>query len=256
MKKIITLACAALLTAPAFAQFTTGGMTTSKSSSSFGSGSEVSDYNEIGVSYTMLKFTDAGDDEYMEDGLNTNGFSVKYIHGFSVSKSLPMFVETGLNFHFGFHSEEDEDTDDIMYKSQFASLAIPVNFAYRFNISESFAIKPFIGLNFKLNVLGRSHISLSSDFKDDLKDYGWSNSDIKEVEEWSSYYSKKDMGDKDFTWNRFQLGWHIGVDFEFNKFFVGINYGTDFIPAFKYHKDKVDAKLNSQTLNIGVGVLF
>lgn len=274
MKKFFTLACAVLLAAPTFAQFTTGGSKSSKSTSSFGSTAEINDYNELGLSYTMGKYTDAGDDEYWDDDVTGNGLSIKYIHGFSVSKSLPMFVETGLNLSFGFGSTDlsdgydDKYDGDINKKWQFAHLSIPVNFAYRFNVSETVAIKPFIGLNLKFNLLGRYKTAISGDYKDyiddlidDYKKYTGEKKDYSDFgyDTWHNLFSKdeeKGMGDKDSTWNRFQMGWHIGVDFQFNKFFIGLNYGTDFIPAFKYDKNKADVKINSQTFNLGIGVLF
>lgn len=252
MNKIQTLAaiCALLCGATASAQFTTGG----KSNGASASTQEIAPYNQFGISYTNVKYTwDIPGDDDMDD-ISTNGISLKYIHGFSVSQKLPMYVETGLNLNFGFASNDvdiDEDYEDVLAisnKYQFAALAIPVNFAYKFNINETVAIKPYIGLNLKFNLMGRTKMNVDV-LDDDLYDY----IDEDDLEgEWASYYSKKDMGDKDSVWNRFQMGWHIGADVQFNKFYVGLNYGTDFIKAWKYKKYSV----NSGTFNIGIGVCF
>ena len=67
-----------------------------------------------------------------------------------------------------------------------------------------------------------------------------------------SVFSKDDMGSKDATWNRFQMGWHIGAGLQYNAFYLGVEYGTDFIPAFKYEK----AKVNSSHQKISHGYCF
>lgn len=258
MKKIIALACATLMSASTVMH--------------------AEDFNQIGLAYNLDMFHPSAKGS---DNINASGVAIKYIHGFGVSNSLPMFVETGLNVAFGFGSNDQEsfevfeDLDGIGWiatKSQFANLSVPVNFAYRFNISDNFTIKPYLGINFKFNVLGRQKSELTNDFYNDLTDYLVDKYEITEAEateivnktadeasenmgEWTNLYSSSDrhgMGSKDYAWNRFQLGWHIGADLEFNNFVVGLNYGTDFIPAWKLKKNKV----NSSTFNIGIGFNF
>lgn len=49
----------------------------------------------------------------------------------------------------------------------------------------------------------------------------------------------KDMGGTDATWNRFQIGWQIGLNARFNsKFLLGLSYGTDFSEIHKKGKIK------------------
>lgn len=245
--KVLALACAMVMAAgSASAQFTTGGGKSKASAAA----AEIGDYNQFGISYVNEKFSYDYPKGYDMDDISANGFALKYIHGFSVSKSLPMYVETGLNVNLNFGSTTYDDDEDYTQKFQYAALAIPVNFAYKFNINEKVAIKPFLGLNVKLNLLGRTKWEYTGD--DDEDDYYYEDEDEDDKPEWSSLYSEKDMGSKDAVWNRFQLGWHVGVDFQFNKFFLGVNYGTDFIKAYSYKKYKV----NSSTLNISLGVCF
>ncbi len=248
--QILAVAGALLCSATASAQFTTGGKSSSNSGSS---NAEIADYNQFGINYTNIKYSYdfPGDDDDIDD-INTNGFSLKYLHGFSVSKSLPMYVETGLNlnFNFGKIDIEDEDEYSLYQNYQFAALAVPVNFAYKFNINEKFAIKPYVGLNLKFNLLGRTKTGIDI-YDEELQEYYDEYADDDD-EKWASLYSKKDMGDKNSVWNRFQMGWHIGADVQINKFYIGLNYGTDFIAAYKYKKFKV----NSGTFNIGIGVCF
>lgn len=257
MKKTIALACAALM--------------------SVSSIMHAEDFNQIGIGYNLDTYSYSAKGV---DPINASGFAVKYIHGFGVSSSLPMYVETGLNLAFGFGSNDEDnlagiDVDGIGWvsnKSQFANLAVPVNFSYKFGINDNFTIKPYLGINFKFNILGRQKSELTNDFYDDMTDYYVNEKNMSETEasklvdkmadklsenmgEWTNLYSSSDrrgMGSKDLAWNRFQLGWHIGVDLEFNKFVIGLNYGTDFIPAWKLKKNKV----SSSTFNIGIAFNF
>lgn len=248
MKKFFALACAALLTVPAFAQFTTGG------GASASTAANTDSYDQVGIYYNNSHFSYDYPGEHDPDPINTNGFALQWLHGFSVSKSLPMFVEAGLNFNFNVGSQDADKEESDTYegqKYQYAALAIPVNFAYKWNVNESIAIKPYLGLNLKFNLLGREKTQITDKYREYLEDREYDDI-LEDYDKWYSFFSKDDMDGKEFTWNRFQLGWHIGVDFSFNKFFVGINYGTDFIPAQKYKKYKT----NSSTLNLGVGLYF
>lgn len=90
----------------------------------------------------------------------------------------------------------------------------------------------------------------------ELKDLGYEEPD------WVNVYSdsEENMGDGDYTWNRFQMGWQIGVGFEYQKYYLGVQYGTDFIPAYS-HKFEWDGgsskpKINSQALKISLGYTF
>ncbi|MDE5895086.1 MAG: outer membrane beta-barrel protein, partial [Muribaculum intestinale] len=175
----------------------------------------------------------------------------------------PMFVETGLNLNFGFGSETGDKVDIFdgwlqdKVKEQFINLQVPVNFAYKFAIADGVSVSPYLGLNFKFNLVGRLKSVLdyggldNEDIQDILDGSGYdSMSDFDS--DWLSVFSKDDMGSKDATWNRFQMGWHIGAGLQYNAFYLGVEYGTDFIPAFKYEK----AKVNSSDLKISLGYCF
>ena len=94
--KTIMLAVAFSTAASASAQFTN----TKSSTANKG----ICDYNRIALSYNNTHF---GFNEYLgsDNNFNLNGFGVNYIHGFSVSKRLPMFIETGVNFNFELESK-------------------------------------------------------------------------------------------------------------------------------------------------------
>lgn len=266
--KVIMLAGALAITASASAQFAnTGNASKSGSTTSIGSYKDTNPYNRFSVSYIneTIKpdFKDA-------DNQSTSGFGLKYIHGFSLSNTLPLFLETGLDLHVGFWSDTNDYTVgygnesygyvpyDAEWKQKLTTmnLAIPVNIAYKFNINEDFSIQPYLGLNFKFNVLGK--IKNSIEITDNASNAGELQEKIDDLsdKEFEEHFMKKevnmfdkdDTGSKDSAWKRFQMGWHIGVGFNYKAFNIGVSYGTDFIALCK--------KTNTSTFAVGVGFNF
>lgn len=214
MKFIKTAAvlCALLAAAPTFAQGNAQIVSAKES------------YNTLSVSYTDVTISP-------KEGTDTslNGFSFGYLRGIGVMENHPLFIEAGIKFSMGFDSDTyDSDYDDITIKQTLASLAVPVNVAYKFNINDKFAIKPYVGLGLKLHVIGKYTLELD----DEKKSLNW--------------FDKKDMdGD---AYKRFQLGWHLGVAFQYNRVSLGVDYGTDFIQFAK--------NVSSSTVNLNLGFDF
>lgn len=75
-----------------------------RASDSAMSANDIKDYNRIGISYnnTHYGFNDAYDND---SNFGLNGVGIDYIHGFSVSENLPLYIETGLNFDFNFSTK-------------------------------------------------------------------------------------------------------------------------------------------------------
>ncbi len=242
----------------ASAQFTGSGSRTGNSARA--RVADTDPYDRFSLSYdnTHLGANDKLEGYFNgEDAMNLNGFGLEYIHGFSVSKTLPMFIETGIKFQIGFGSVSNDDYSvsgyygdiELIQKGQQMSFSVPVNFTYRFPLGDQMNIAPYFGLNFKIHALGRmKEVAKFED--DDLQDQ-WDDEYADEIK-WYSVFDKKDMGDKDATWNRFQMGWHIGAGFSYKAFYVGLQYGTDFISAFKYKKYAI----NTGNLAIKVGLNF
>ena len=245
--KTIMLAVAFSTATSASAQFTN----TTSSTANKG----ICDYNRIALSYNNTHF---GFNEYLgsDNNFNINGFGVNYIHGFNVSKRLPMFIETGVNFNFELESKKSNKqiyNDWIRTKSttQFINMQVPVNFTYRFTITDGVYVAPYAGLNFKLNIIGRYKDEMKTSFSDsELKDLFVDPEDFEG--KWISVFSKRDMGSNDYTWNRFQVGWHIGAGLTYKSFYLGLQYGTDFIPIYKYKDDKI----NTGNLKVSLGYTF
>lgn len=205
------------------------------------------DYNRVALSYdyTGLNFNKDMDmfDTEKAETLGTNGFGLNYIHGFGVANN--MFVETGANVDFLFGSRTEKfDEGEYTFKTQNINLQVPVNFVYRFNITEGVSIDPYVGLNFKLH------------FSERLKEGD------DEDDKWMSVFDdgQGGMGSKDYTWNRFQMGWHVGVGVNYEKYYLGVQVGTDFIPAyshdFKEDGESYKCKVNTTNVKVSLGYTF
>lgn len=224
------------------------------------SSASAEDYNRIGISYNNNHFgfndwLKDGAFEGLIDGISLNGVGINYIHGFSLSQSTPIFIETGINANFGVGSTDtkalltdgyDYYSTEIELKAQNVNLQVPVNFVYRIAASEDVTIAPYAGLNFKFNIVTKIKGKVSANGKSVESD-------------WYSLFSENDMeeafGD-DGTGNRFQMGWHIGVGVQYKPIYLGVSYGTDFIAAYSQKFNGKSAKINTGNLTVNVGYTF
>ena len=151
-----------------------------------------SGYNRIMFNYSPVFVTPYSGDKSSE-GITMHGGSMSYTRGISVSKKLPMFIETGL----GWQINNGDDLTLMRFN-------IPVAFTYRFGFGENKQIKisPFTGFNFGINALTK--IS-------------------------GEYYSKS----IEDNYKRFQMGWLIGANFTFKRFNIQIAYTLDFMPLYQ-----------------------
>lgn len=205
------------------------------------------DYNRVALSYD---YTGLGFNKEMDlfgtekaETVGQNGFGLNYAHGFGVATN--MFVEVGANVDFLFGSKKFKDDGyELPFKTQNINLQVPVNYVYRFNIADGVSIDPYIGLNFKL------HFTEKYKFDVDDPDYN----------KWYSVFDKKDMGDKDATWNRFQMGWQVGVGVNYERYYLGVQVGTDFIPAYSHEFKDEDGnwkeKVNTTNVKVSLGYTF
>ncbi len=237
MKKIKLIAAAVAVCAamPAMAQFTGAGASNAASSA------DNENYQRITVGYNGIFASPKGG-----ESTTLNGFAAGYTYGLSLSSAMPLYLEFGGQLAYGSGSD----------KTSLMSIGIPVNVAYRFNITDAISVTPYTGLNFRVNVIGKAYgINMFSGKSDDNNDWGdgW-----EDWEDYSTYSSRGDdydwddedlYGDADdWKWKRFQMGWQIGAGVNFNKWYAGLRYELDFIKLQKY--------LNTSTLNVSVGYTF
>lgn len=239
MKKMIMLAAAAVMALGASAQ--------RASDSELSYNEHPSGYNRIGLSYINQHY---GFNWDSDDNFSTNGVGIDYIHGFGLSSSLPIYIETGLSFNMGFYSEsESNSTSTYSWKGttkfQNMNFQVPVNVAYRFNCGDNFAITPYLGINFKINAVSKKKYDA---------EYTYNGNTEKENGEWYSFYKKEDSDDS--TWNRFQMGWQVGVGAQYSNLYLGLQFGTDFIPTYSEKYDNETFRISNSTFKVQLGYCF
>lgn len=190
------------------------------------------------------------------DDISFNSFSLGYSRAFSVTNSLPLFVEAGAGLQYYWNSEDVTDGDVTQTtKTHMLSVKIPVDLLYRFQLSNSsIAIMPYAGLNLRYNMSGKAKTSFSESFDEDdfynapALAYNDSDPDFDEDDEYEQdLFDKNEMDGN--PWKHFQIGWHVGVKAQFGKnFMAGVGYGSDFSELAK--------KLKSGEWTIQLGYTF
>lgn len=193
-----------------------------------------SSYNIIGLSYDYTSLNGKNFEFAENKSMGLNGFGIEYIHGFSLSSTTPLFLELGAKLNMGFGKATSPEDSESFVKVQNLRVNIPVSLAYRYSIGSNMAITPFVGLDFRVNVLNRAN---------DGDEYGW-----------YSLFDKDEVGDD--TWNRFQMGWHLGARFEYEKISLAVSGGTDFIKAFSYKEDGYKSHVSTGNLAVTLGYRF
>ena len=216
MKKFILFAAMALFTVAAQAQIVSSRSTgISKVEAAPKAG-----WSTLGFEYLPSSFSpEKGSTE------SFTGLAITWTKASSLTSSIPLFLELGLGGQYSFNSESEGSTD--ITKSM-VSVKIPVNFIYDYQIPETqIHLDPYLGLRFRFNAWGQ----IKYEYKGDSKTY--------------HVFDTDDMGDSDNTWNRFQVGWQIGLKARFNDmFFIGVAYGSDFSEiAKKVHINETQLSL-------------
>lgn len=238
MKKIKLFATAALMAVGvnANAQFT--------NASSAGGGAVSDGWNTVYAEINPSTFSPKhGDSE------SFLGFSLGYSRTFGLSQNIPLFLEVGGGLQYS-HKNYDYSIEgykknlDFSQSFNMISLKVPVNIAYKFDIPNStVSIIPYTGFHFRFNIVGTTKNNFEGDW-DDL--YEYERKEVEEIDgESINVFDKDDMGSSDATWNRFQIGWHIGTNVTFGKFLVGVDYGLDFSEISK------NTTINGATIRLG-----
>lgn len=128
MKKLVLMAMVALVSLGASAQLISSSTVTYKKS-------EKKGYTRLGVSYNSVKFG---------DGDASNGVSLDWAKGISVSSSVPLFIETGIGATYCFGD----------YGTKFLYASVPVNVTYKYEMTDGIKIAPFAGITLQGNIIG------------------------------------------------------------------------------------------------------
>lgn len=235
MKQFLLL-LAATMCLTATAQFSNGSQKNTSTDISNGWSTVYADWNP-----TTAYYTGKGD----ADDVNFNAFSLGYNRAFALSRSVPIYLETGIAAQFLFRRDSEEDNKDTDYwwkesvSTHMLSLKVPVNVLYKWDIPNTrIELMPFLGINLKANVWGEIRES------EEGYDIGYYDGHYGSREYYSSSDSYNLFSEDEENgvgegraWKRFQLGWQIGVKARFNEHFVvGGSFGTDFLEIAKKTK--------------------
>ena len=110
-------------------------------------------YHRFYAGYSPTIFYTERGDENVSDMLN--GFDVGWMSGFNVTKCrLPLYTEVGVKANVGLG-------DFLSDNDKYLTIEIPVNVAYRFSIPNTkIHLSPYLGVNFKVNALGKDEDGL------------------------------------------------------------------------------------------------
>ena len=231
MRKIKFLATAILLvvSSSVFAQFTNS----SSQSSNVNADGWNTFYFQLNPSKISIDIKDSKNQSF-------TGLTLGYGKAVHISSSEPLYFETGIAVQYSSYKIDDDDyetNDD--YETGDAHLAlasakVPLNILYNFQIPNStIEIAPYLGATLRYNIWGEEKTTLNSKYND-------------EKEKTYNLFDKKDMDGSNYTWNRFQIGWQIGVNARFNsKLLLGLSYGSDFSEIYK------KAKINTTSITLG-----
>ena len=250
-KKILFFAAMSLIACNVSAQFAN----TNSSNVNVSNNKVVNttEWQRVYISYNpMNMIVDLSD----ADDMSFNGFSIGYAKGFSVSNDMPLFIETGAHATYGTNTLDSEDLESLEInnykleqKTTILNLNIPVNLAYKFSVeSKKLSIIPYVGINFKGNIIGKSKLNLVDGLdSDDIteKKFWEYAEDSYGIKQEKNNFDKKDTGSKDSQWKRFQMGWQIGVGINYNKLYVGVSYGKDITELCK------KTKLSTTSITLG-----
>ena len=226
--------------------------------------SSIDGWNTIYLQWNPSTFVpDKGDSE------SFTGLSVGYNKAFSISQNIPLFFEVGLGAQYSFYTKDlTEGVAEALgvktaalgavmrseEKVKMFSAKVPVSLAYAFHIPETkLTLIPYLGLDLRCNIIGRASAkyNLTSAGLEQLLQAGFTKQEINEnlADKDLDLFDKNDMGSDAATWNRLQVGWHVGLNARINdQFLIGASYGTDL--------SEIAQKVNIYTASLTVGYCF
>ncbi len=144
-----------------------------------------------------------------------NSLALGYTRG--IEFTIPfLYMEAGINGVWAFQKEYGA-------KFNMISVDVPLSFGCKLNVGNDNWIIPLLGLNAKCHIWGNMSYEGNS----------W------------NIFSENDMDYLKF--NRFHLGWHVGVRGIIDKVTAAITYGTDFTKL----NDSAEEKVHQFTISLG-----
>lgn len=196
----------------------------------------------VTVGYDLNTLRPSGGADY-----SLNGFTAGYTVDFNVASSMPLYVGTGIDWHFLFRSKTYNDSQTYNaitanVKTTFINLTVPVNLSYMVPLTRKFSLTPQLGLDFRVQVYGNQKTKVNvpgAKIASPADAAGFTAGSV-------NLFSRSQLGND--ALRRFQLGWHAGLKLKYDSFVVGISYGTDFV--------KLRNELGSSNLMVNLGYMF
>ena len=194
MKKLFTIISCCIFAASVQAQ-----IVSSHSRSVTTETANYPNYSRFEISYSPMTIKI----DHESEGFT--GIRLGYLQGTSISKTMPLYLEYGINAHYAWYSDTSHDEE---ISSSVLNLNVPVNVAYKYALNDDVYITPYVGLHLRGNILGKEEI-----------EYKGRSSSI-------DLFDKDDMDDN--TANRIQVGGQIGVGLNYKQLYLGVGYNTQF----------------------------
>lgn len=195
----------------------------------------------VGAGYDLWKMRPADSNSF-----SLNGFTLNYTADFLVSKSVPLYVGTGMQWGYfcrdkTYHGSENYNAVTANEHWQFVNVTFPVNVSYRVPVTPHIGLSPLLGFDFRVQLYGNRKTAVTTPHNQDLPGdmSGFTPGNV-------NIFSRKQLGED--ALRRFQMGWHAGLKFHYDSFLISISYGTDFV--------KLRNELGSSNLMVNVGYMF
>lgn len=180
------------------------------------------EYKRFDVAFDQLIPDEDGDADAW------NGFALEYLMGKPISTAIPLYYETGIRGQFNWFS--DVYSGSIDYTQSFGAVSVPFNVLYKIAIpGSSLYLIPYAGIYGRYNLYGKLKMEYNHE------------------SETISFFDKDDMGGRDETWGRFQVGYQIGANLQLpSSWVLGFQYQCDFNEIYG------DSKLTHLMFSVGV----
>ncbi len=144
--------------------------------------------------------------------LDFNGIGAGYSKAFSLSASVPFFIEAGAGLQYMWKKTTDYwgesgKEEKLSTTIDMLSVKIPVNLGYKFQISNgNIAFLPYAGLTVRGNI------------------FAYMRADKEKL----NLLDEKATLDAEIPgWRRLQFCWQAGLNVHFNRILLGVSYSKD-----------------------------
>ncbi len=166
------------------------------------------------------------------------GFNVGFLRAFSLSKALPLYIQSGLSFEMK-GAQNSGAIEKTTFKSY--SLEIPVLINYGVTVNKNFAVHPFVGLYYSFALSGSFEAGGSSE----------------------NPYTKEEIfldppGEvvNSRIFSRSDFGIRAGVDFKYMKYSLGVAYDAGLTNIYAKELRDSNYKASTGCISLNLGYYF